>query len=227
MSLRSKAKQAVGHAMLSLLGWRKEGELPKHSRYVLIAAPHTSSWDFPLMIALAFVYDVDLRWMGKVELFESALGPMFRRLGGVPVIRSERRNMVGQMADLFRSREEFVLAVPAEGTRSYTDRWKSGFYHIAREAEVPIVLGFLDFGRRVGGLGPAVVPSGDLRADMDRIRAFYKPIQGRNPERFGPIRLREESTNDDSTPERSELSTPDASSLDHGEEPTTLSPDES
>ena len=100
--------------------------------------------------------------------------------------------MVSQMARVFEESESLALVVPAEGTRAYVAHWKSGFYHIARSANVPIVLGYMDFARRRGGFGPAILPTGDIRADMDEIRDFYADKVGKHPEHFGEVKLKEE-----------------------------------
>lgn len=190
--MRRTLKKLIGTVALKALRVEPSGERPEPRRYVLVAAPHTSNWDFPATLALAFYYNVPMRFMGKDSLFKPPLGWFFRAVGGVPVVRSEKRNMVQQMVDLFDEREDLALVVPTEGTRGRVEHWKSGFYHIAKGANVPIVLGFVDFGTRTGGFGPAIQPSGDMRADMDRIRAFYAPMEGKRPELFGPIRLKDE-----------------------------------
>lgn len=185
-------KRLIGKAFLRVAGWKVEGERPPVDRYVIIAAPHTSNWDMPFMLAFAFIYDIPVKWMGKHTLFEGPKGAFFRRLGGMPIIRHRPGGVVGQMVEAFQENEELVLMVPAEGTRSHVDYWKSGFYHIARGAGVPVVLSYLDFGKKVGGIGPALEMTGDIAADMDRIRAFYAGKQGLKPENVGVIRLREE-----------------------------------
>jgi len=187
-------KYWVGRAWLGAFGWKAEGERPDAERYVLIAAPHTSNWDFPFTIALSFVHDVPIRWMGKKALFDSPLGWLYRKLGGIPVDRSASRNLVQQMIDLFDESEHLVLVVPAEGTRSRRPHWKSGFYHIAKGADVPIVCGYADFARKAGGFGPPITMTGDVEADMDQIRAFYSGVTPKFPEKYGPIRLKEEAT---------------------------------
>ncbi len=188
----------LGHASLAAVGWHLEGLPPAGlKKYVLIAAPHTSNYDLTLMLALASVAGVRVSWMGKHTLFKGPGGAVLSAAGGIPVFRSERRNMVDQMADLFAQRDAMVLAVPPEGTRGHTDYWKSGFYHIAKAANVPIVMGYLDYGRKRGGFGPALTPSGDVRADMDQFRAFYGPIQARYPDKKGRIRLKEEDAAED------------------------------
>ena len=189
-------KRLIGKAFLRVAGWKVDGDPPLVDRYVIIAAPHTSNWDMPFMLAFAFVYDVPVRWMGKHTLFEAPFGAFFRRLGGIPIIRHRPGGVVGQMIEEFENNESLVLMVPAEGTRSSVDYWKSGFYHIARGADVPVVLSYLDFGTKVGGIGPALKMTGDIGADMDKIRAFYAGKEGFRPENAGAIRLREEDVED-------------------------------
>lgn len=182
----------VAKAFLRLTGWQPEGQRPAARRFVLIAAPHTSNWDLAYLLALATVFDLKIHWMGKHQLFRGPMGTVMRRLGGVPVRRDRRGDLVQQMAERIRESDRMALVVPAEGTRGYVAHWKSGFYHIARAAEVPIVLGYLDYARKRGGFGPELVPTGNVRQDMDEIRAFYADKQGRYPERFGEVRLKEE-----------------------------------
>ena len=177
---------------LRLSGWQAEGGKPLERCFVLIAAPHTSNWDLAYMLALSVIYDVKISWMGKDALFRPPHGWLMRRLGGIPIVRSRRGNMVSQMARVFEESESLALVVPAEGTRGYVAHWKSGFYHIARTARVPIVLGYLDYARRRGGLGPALHPTGDIPADMDEIRDFYSDKVGKYPEQFGEVKLKEE-----------------------------------
>lgn len=163
------------------------------AKYVLIAAPHTSNWDFLWAMSMAVVLEVKLNWFGKHTLFKPIIGPLLQRWGGVPIRRHERANRVDVIAEQLRQADSMVLLIPAEGTRGYAEYWKSGFYHIARAAEVPIVLGYLDYVRRVGGFGPTLVPSGDVDGDMRIIRSFYAGLAGKYPADAGPIRLKEET----------------------------------
>jgi 1-acyl-sn-glycerol-3-phosphate acyltransferase len=188
--------RALGALWLRLFGWRVEGRLPHLPRAVLIAAPHTSNWDLPFMLAVAWVLGVRPAWLGKRELFRWPVGFLMRALGGVPVDRRAPGGMVAQAAARLRNADRLLLVVPPSGTRSKAPHWKSGFYHIAREAGVPILCTFLDYRRRVGGIGPAVIPTGDVGADMDAIRAFYAPIQGLRPALTTPVRLAEEDAAD-------------------------------
>ena len=185
-------KQLIGKAFLRVAGWKTDGEPPAVDRYVIIAAPHTSNWDMPFMLAMAFVYDIPVRWMGKHTLFKAPFGPFFKGLGGIPIVRHRPGGVVGQMVEHFENNDSLVLMVPAEGTRSHVDYWKSGFYHIARGADVPVILSYLDVSKKVGGVGPAIELTGDFGADMDKIREFYAGMQGFRPENIGVIRLREE-----------------------------------
>jgi len=183
----------VARLFLRLTGWQPEGTQPTAAKYVLIAAPHTTSWDLPFLLAFALVYDVRISWMGKHTLFRGPMGPVMRRLGGIPIRRHERGNMVERMARAFDGVERLTLVIPAEGTRRYVPYWKSGFYHVARTAGVPIVLGYLDYARKRGGFGPAIKPTGEVKRDMDLIRAFYADKAGKYPHAFGEVRLKEES----------------------------------
>jgi 1-acyl-sn-glycerol-3-phosphate acyltransferase len=177
---------------LRLSGWQAEGEKPAAERFVLIAAPHTSNWDLAYLLALSAIFGLRVSWMGKDALFRPPLGWLMRRAGGIPIVRDRRGDMVAQVARSFASCERLALVVPAEGTRSRVSHWKSGFYHIARTANVPIVLGYLDYARRRGGFGPSIDASDDVRADMDKIRAFYADKVGKFPQQFGEVRLKEE-----------------------------------
>jgi len=188
----SRVGKLLARAFLWATRWKLEGWPPPDRRFVLIAAPHTSNWDLVYLLALASVCDLRISWMAKHTLFRPPLGWLFRALGGLPVRRHERGNLVEQTAAAFKETWELAIVVPAEGTRGPAEHWKSGFYHIARKAEVPIVMGFLDYARRRGGFGPSFAPSGDLRKDMDQVRAFYAGKQARYPDDFGPVRLREE-----------------------------------
>ncbi len=181
--------RALGRAFLRLTGWRSEGAPPEAERYVMIAAPHTSNWDLVFMLAIAWVYGLRISWMGKAQIFRAPFGRLMRRLGGVPVRRDRAANMVDQMVAAFAATDRLILAVPPEGTRGKAPHWRSGFYHIAAAAGVPVATGFLDYARKVGGFGPTIDLTGDITSDMDRLRAFYQGIEGKRPQRAGAIRL--------------------------------------
>ncbi len=180
----------IGRFYVWLVGWRIEGQKPDVAKYVLIAAPHTSNWDFPIMLAMSWVLGMRVNWMGKHTLFRFPFGPLMRWLGGVSVDRRSRHNTVQQIVNEFARRDDLVLLVPPEGTRRRADYWKSGFYYMALGAGVPLVFGFLDYRRKVGGIGPTYYPTGDVERDLEVIRRFYEPIGPKYPDCYGPIRFR-------------------------------------
>ena len=182
----------IAEFFLRLTGWETEGERPRSPKVVLIAAPHTSNWDLAFLLALAMRYDMKPYWMGKHTLFRGPMGWVMRRVGGIPIRRHKREDVVQQMTRVFAERETLCLTVPPEGTRGHVPYWKSGFYHIARGAQVPVVLGYLDYARKRGGFGPEFQLTGDIPADMERIRIFYADKLGKFPACFGKVRLREE-----------------------------------
>ena len=190
--MRSKR---ITEKSLALLGWSFEGPLPREKKYVLLALPHTSNWDGLLLVLLTQSVGLNVQWMVKDDWVKSPLGGIIRRTGGVGVNRSKSTNMVDSMIEQFRSHEQFILAIPPEGTRSRAEYWKSGFYRIALGANVPVATGYLDFARKRAGVGPALTMTGNVKEDMDQIRAFYeakKPVAF-DPSKFGPIRLKDEN----------------------------------
>jgi 1-acyl-sn-glycerol-3-phosphate acyltransferase len=177
----------LAQLLFRLAGWRTEGTMPASERFVLIAAPHTSNWDAVILLVAARIFRLKLAWFVKASWFAFPMGLVMRRLGGVPIDRSGRHGMVEQAIARLKQPEPLALAVPPEGTRGRAPYWKTGFYHIARGAEVPIVLGFIDYGRKVAGLGPAFTPTGDLARDFEVFREFYDKVQARFPEKKGAI----------------------------------------
>jgi 1-acyl-sn-glycerol-3-phosphate acyltransferase len=173
-------------AFLKLAGWKVLGSLPTQaSKSVFIAAPHTSNWDLPYTLMVSFVLRLNIHWMGKASIFRFPFGPLMRWLGGVAVDRSKSNNLVAASAQAIREAPGALqLIVPPEGTRSKTRYWKTGFYHIAVMAQVPIVMAYMDYERKISGLGPMFSPTGDLEADMVRIKAFYAPFKGKNATQF-------------------------------------------
>lgn len=159
---------------------------------VLIGAPHTSNWDFVLMLAIAWRLDMHIRWLGKISLFRGWRGPLMRALGGIPVDRAEPSAVVAEVLERIRSGDVFGLVVTPDGTRTSSTHWKSGFYRIAREAHLPLTLGYVNRTTMTTGLGPTIELTGDVSADMDVIRAFYADKAGARPENRREPRLREE-----------------------------------
>ena len=181
-----------GRLILLLTGWRVEGDAPMTKNMLVIAAPHTSNWDAVLLIGAAYSLHLRINWLVKNNLFVPVLGQLLTFFGGIPVERSRSTNMVQRLAAQIKGSDGTALDVPPTGTRSYTEYWKSGFYRIALEANIPVVCGYLDYRRKVAGLGPSFYLTGDVKQDMDQIRAFYAPINAKYPEKKGPIRLKEE-----------------------------------
>lgn len=158
----------------------------------MLCYPHTSSWDFLYLKAASWQYGLNVSWFGKAELFRGPMGSLMKALGGIPVERSAAHNLVDSMVGAFASRERLILCLAPEGTRHHVGYWKSGFYHIARAAGVPLQLSMLDYGRRHIKVSAPILLSGDVASDMDKVRAFYDGSTGRYPLLTGVIRLKEE-----------------------------------
>jgi len=172
--------------LLFLSNWKIQGKEPDIHKYVLIAAPHTSNWDFVFFLLIIFKLRLPVYWMGKRSMFKWPFQGLLKRLGGIPVDRSEKNNVVLSMAKAFENAERLVITIAPSGTRTTGGSWKTGFYHIAREAKVPIVCGFLDYKKKTGGIGPVFHATGDMEADMRAIRSFYSGISGRYPQPLLP-----------------------------------------
>ena len=185
----------LAKASLRLAGWEYEGDVPTVKKAVCLAVPHTSNWDGLLLVALLRSIGLEMKWMLKSAWMRGPLGPVMRRAGAVGIDRSAPHHVVDAMIEQFDKRDRFLLGIPPEGTRSRREFWKSGFYRIALGANVPVIPGYLDYGRKRAGLGPPITMTGDVRADMDQIRAFYAKLapKAHDPSQFGPIALREET----------------------------------
>lgn len=186
---KSPLSQRLAQIILRLIGWRTHVLNPRLTRYVLIGAPHTSNWDFGLMLLLMAAEQLPIRFMGKDTLFQGPLGLLMRSLGGIPVNRRERTKLVDQIATKFEEYDDLIIGLAPEGTRSKTSTWKTGFYYIALKAKVPIAMASLDYGNKIIGVGPSFTPSGNIETDFEIIREFYRGIVGKNPNRQGEIIL--------------------------------------
>lgn len=182
----------LGKSWLRLVGFRLEVAEPLPARCVLVAGPHTSNWDLPLALACAWITELPFHWLAKHTIFRPPFGWVFRAWGGIAVDRRESHHMVDDLVALIRAQDRIALTMAPKGTRSARDYWKSGFYHVALAANVPVCLAYVDYGRKAVGLGPVIALTGDVRADMDEIRAFYEDIRGKYPELEHEPRLREE-----------------------------------
>lgn len=173
----------VGRTYLGTLRWKLRGDWPRDiDKFVLLAAPHTSNWDGLAMLSMASYYRAPVKWMGKKSLTTGPFGWLIKMIGCVPVDRSKPTSLVDQMAEEFARRDKMTLLVPPEGTRGKVKEWKTGFYHIAVAANVPIVLSALDYGTKSGGVIGVFYPSGDYEADLPKIMAYYADIKGKYPE---------------------------------------------
>lgn len=172
--------------------WRLVSEPAPDRPTILIGAPHTSNWDFVFMLAITWRLDMHVRWLGKKSLFRGWRGPIMRAWGGIPVDRESPAAVVGEVLESIRAGEIFGLVVTPDGTRKGHTHWKSGFYRIAREAGLPLTLGYVDRTTMTTGLGPTIELTRDVAADMDVIRAFYADKSGVKPEHRVEPRLREE-----------------------------------
>ncbi len=171
---------------LQLAGWKVVGKLPADAaKSVLIAAPHTSNWDLPYTLMVCFALRLNVYWMGKASIFKPPFKGVMMWLGGIPVDRSQSNNLVlDSSAAITRAVGPLQLIVPPEGTRRGTRYWKTGFYYIAAGAGVPIMMAYLDYDKKVGGLGPLFQTTGDIQADMAAIKAFYAGVKGKNADQF-------------------------------------------
>jgi 1-acyl-sn-glycerol-3-phosphate acyltransferase len=181
-----------GRLVCAIMGWTPVGSLPEARKAIFIASPHTSNWDGFIMLACAWSLGVRLSWMTKHSLFKWPFHGFLRSVGAVPVNRSKATDTVQQIADQFKATDEMYLAIAPSGTRSRREMWRSGFYHMALAADIPIICGFLDYRSKRGGVGALIEPTGDVTVDMDRIRAAYAGIQGKHAALHTPIRLRAE-----------------------------------
>jgi hypothetical protein len=188
----SIVKKSFAGIILWVLGWRAGLATPPVPKCIVVGHPHTSTWDFPLFILTIWYLNVPMKWLGKASLFKGPMGVIYRALGGIPVDRSGGKDMVAAVAEVFAQHDELIIGIAPSGTRSYSPHWRSGFYHMAIAAKVPIVLGTIDYRRRVATFIATTHISGDIHADMDKIRAAFLGIEGRNTAQQTPIRLRSE-----------------------------------
>jgi 1-acyl-sn-glycerol-3-phosphate acyltransferase len=178
-------------ALLKLFGWSSVLVWPPEPRGLILVYPHTSNWDFVIGVLFRVGNGLPAHWMGKDTMFKWPFGGFLRRIGGVPINRRQSTGVIGALLEEFRRRDWLWLAVAPEGTRSYTDHLKSGFYQIARAADVPIGLAYIDYGRRQVGIDTYVRMTGDEARDLETLRAYYSDKHARVPRLAGPIRFRE------------------------------------
>lgn len=178
---RQRFLQRVGRLGMRILGWRVEGQFPNLPRFVIIVAPHTSNWDFICALFCDLALDLEAGFLAKHTIFIGPFGRWLKSLGGIPVVRSASHNVVSQVAAEFARREQMVLAIAPEGTRRKVQAWKSGYWHIARAAGVPIVPVGLDFAKRAAVIGPLRHTTESLELDEAELRRFFASITPKHP----------------------------------------------
>jgi len=175
----------ISKIILKLLGWKYELKFPKGEKFVIIAAPHTSNWDFFFFILLLWATKVKFDWAGKHTIFRGPTGIILKKMGGIPIDRSVKNNLVNIIVERFNLKEEYIFLVAPEGTRSKTKFWKAGFYYIAKKVNVPIVLGFIDYPSKSLGFNQSFFPSEKLEDDIQLLKDFYNSKNGLYPEKYG------------------------------------------
>ena len=177
----SALSRALGRWTLAALGWRIEGTIPDLPKLVIIAAPHTTNWDFVVGMAAKMALGLSVLWLGKDSLFRGPLGVVMRSLGGVPVDRSNASDVVSQVIQEFSRRDRMVLGLAPEGTRKRVERWRTGFYHIAHGARVPVVPVALNWGARALQIGDPFTTTGEVDADVSELQRRFTGVVGRRP----------------------------------------------
>lgn len=181
-----------GRTLLRLAGWRVQGQVPPYPRFVVVGAPHTSAWDLVVLLAAAWSLGVRVRWFGKAFLFRPPLGWLLRPFGGIPVPPSAG-GLVAATIDRFRAEPRLAVLISPPGSRWRHEYWRSGFYHIARGADVPVVAAYADYAKKEAGTLGTVHLTGDQKADMDEFRVLFRGIRARHPDRVTPVRLESET----------------------------------
>lgn len=166
-------------------GWKLEGQLdPEIKKCIMVGAPHTSNFDFGYSRAALYMMNRPVKYLIKQELMKFPLGLFFKATGGISVKRDKSENLVTHMVELLNNSEELVILLSPEGSRKLKEKWKTGFYHAAMQAKVPIVLSSLDYKKKIAHVGLAFHPSGDYHGDMQQVIEYYKNITPRFPENF-------------------------------------------
>ncbi|HIF73744.1 MAG TPA: glycerol acyltransferase [Porticoccaceae bacterium] len=168
--------------VLKLCGWKTIGTDLEQKRFVVIGAPHTSNWDFPLMLSVVLKLRLEVFWMGKHTLFPFPFAWLVKWLGGIPINRAKSHSVVDETVHHYAEHEELIVLIPPEGTRAKVNSWKTGFYRIANNANVPILLGFVDVDKKQVGFAGFFYPTGDIEKDMAEIQGFYSTKKGLNAE---------------------------------------------
>ena len=194
LPLRRTPLQTLWYWLFRLLGWNGEYHHPSTEKFIIIVAPHTSNFDFFIGFIFSRAYAIPFpNFLAKDSAFRGWIGKLGKKVGGIPVNRSERTNFVDQVAAEFQKRDRMILAITPEGTRSHTEYWKSGFYHMAMKANVPVIMAYIDYARKYIACGDVAEITGDMDADIAKIRDYFASVTPRHPERHGEIRFRPSS----------------------------------
>jgi len=182
--------QKISKFILRSLGWQIESNLPESKNYLIIGVYHTSNWDFPLGLLCFSAIGLKFNWVGKHTLFRWPFGLLFKAIGGIPVNRNIHTGFIRKITELYNNNDELIIAMSPEGTRSKTEYWKTGFYYIALETNIPVALGYIDYPNKKIGIGDYFTPTGDIQLDLEMIKEFYKIKTGKYPEKQGDIKIR-------------------------------------
>ncbi|MDG2164685.1 MAG: 1-acyl-sn-glycerol-3-phosphate acyltransferase [Flavobacteriales bacterium] len=181
-------KKLLSKLFLKIMGWKLVGDVPKEvKKAVMVCAPHTSNWDFPFALASFTITGLKVNYFIKKSWFFFPMNFLFKATGGVPVDRSKNHGMVDSMTMLLKESNEMIVVVPAEGTRSWVPKWKSGFYHIAKNANVPLLMGFVDYKKKEVGFGPLIYLTDELEKDMLQIQNFFKDKTPKYRDKYNPV----------------------------------------
>lgn len=174
----------IAKTLLWILGWKVKNSLPKDlKKCVIIAAPHTSNFDFFIGRIAYFYTGIKTYFLIKKESFNFIMGPMLVAAGGIPVDRSKNTHLVERLVEMFKNNDSFFITIAPEGTRKLTNKWRKGFYHIALKANIPIALSYIDYKKKEGGYGPIITPSGNYEEDLKIIQDFYRNITPKYPKK--------------------------------------------
>jgi len=175
-------KKRLATILFHSLGWKTVGDVPPHiKKYVIVAGPHTSNWDFFFGVLYFIMKDIPMNFLIKKDWYFFPFNIILNALGGIPVNRKKKENRTDEIAESFNKFDRLALLITPEGTRSYSPKWKKGFYYIAEKANVPIILGYIDYEKKIGGIGPVFQPTGNIDEDIKEIKSFYFDKKGKNP----------------------------------------------
>ena len=168
-----------------IFGWKAVGTVPKEiTKAIFLVAPHTSNIDFYIGRFYCWMNNIPIKVLIKKEAFNGLLGKLLLKVGGMPIDRGRATSKVLQIVDMFKNNDPMFLTIAPEGTRKLTKRWKMGFYHIAIEANIPILLSYIDYEKKIAGVGPPFYPTGDMEKDMKEIEDFYRKFTAKYPDQF-------------------------------------------